>query len=58
MSVLITRANGQPGQEPIDDLPGRSRKVVALPGRDLDVLDPTLVERVDAGVGIEVPSNL
>ena len=57
MSVLITRANGQPGQELIDDLPGRSREVVALSGSDLDIADPTLVERVDAGVSIEVPSN-
>jgi hypothetical protein len=31
---------------------------VALFDRDLDVVDPTLVELVDAGVGIELPSNL
>jgi hypothetical protein len=58
LSVLITRSKGQPGQEPIDDLPGRSREAVVLSGRNLDAVDPTLVERVNAGVGIEVPSNL
>lgn len=51
MSVTITRANDQPGQ---DDIPGR--EVVALSGRDLDISGPTPVERVDAG--IEMSSNL
>lgn len=58
MSVLITRSNGRAGQELIDDLLGRSCELVALSGRDRDVVYPTLLDRVDAGVGIEVSSNV
>jgi hypothetical protein len=59
LSVLIKRAKeGQPGQELIDDPSGRSRIGVALSGKYLDVVDPTLVERVYAGAGIEVPSTV
>lgn len=56
MSMLIARANGRPRHELIDSLPGRSREA-ALSGRDPELVAPTLVERVDGDVVIEVSSN-
>ena len=49
MRVLTTGTNGQPGHELIDDIFSRG---------ELDIIDPTAVEREEPSVSIKEPRNL
>jgi hypothetical protein len=55
LRVLIRGANDQ---HLSDDFPGRSHEVVVLFRGDLDIVDPTTVEREDTSAGIKEPLNL
>jgi hypothetical protein len=54
LRVLIRGANDQ---HLSDDFHGRSHEVV-LSHSDLDIVDPTTVEREDTSAGIKEPLNL
>jgi dTDP-4-dehydrorhamnose reductase len=58
LRVLTTGTNGQLGQEPIDHTTGRSHEVVAFSRGELDIIDPTVVEREETSVSINEPRNL
>jgi dTDP-4-dehydrorhamnose reductase len=58
LRALITRANGQLGQELTDNNPGRSHEVVALSRRELDIIGPVVVEREGTSVSIKEPHHL
>jgi dTDP-4-dehydrorhamnose reductase len=56
--VLAAGTHGRLGQELTDHIPGRCHEAVALSCDELDMIDPTAVEREEVGVSIEEPRNL
>lgn len=43
---------------PTDKTPDRSHEAAALSLREVEIIDPTAVEREDTGIGIKEPHDL